>query len=147
LKPKHVFASRFSKDWSLLEERKGLSLWLPRSQAGSPPAGDSEHQERSEIGSLEALCNYRNVRVTSTGLAVDEPVHDWASHASDAMRNLAEADMTDMLGSAGSTANFHRRRVTLPTGFPGDAWEDPGSSDSILDRFFGKPRRNVRVIR
>ncbi len=30
---------------------------------------------------LEAVSNYRTVRTTSTGLAVDEPVHDWSSHA------------------------------------------------------------------
>lgn len=87
------------------------------------------------------------MRTTSTGLAVDEPVHDWASHASDAKRTLAEAEMTGMLHSAGSTANYYSRPVTVRTGFRGDAWDDPGSSDSMLDRFFGKPRRNVRVIR
>jgi hypothetical protein len=47
---------------------------------------------------LEALCNYHTVRASSTGLAVDEPVHDWASHASDPLRTLAEADMASMLG-------------------------------------------------
>jgi hypothetical protein len=52
-----------------------------------------------------------------------------------------------MLGSAGSTANVYRRPVTVRAGFRGDAWDGPRSSDSILDRFFGKPRRNVRVIR
>jgi hypothetical protein len=93
----------------------------------------------------EALCNYHTVRATSTGLAVDEPIHDWASHASDALRTIAEADMTGMLHSAGSTANYHRRPVTIRTGFRGNAWDDPESS--ILDRFFGKPRPNVRVIR
>ena len=95
---------------------------------------------------LEALCNYHSTRTTSTGPVVDEPVHDWASHASDAMRTLAEADMAGMLASAGSTANVNRRPVTVRTGFRGDAWDDPGSPD-ILDRFFGGPRRNVRVIR
>ena len=32
---------------------------------------------------LEALCNYHTVH-TTTGLAVGEPVHSWASHAADA---------------------------------------------------------------
>jgi hypothetical protein len=63
------------------------------------------------------------------------------------MRALAEADMAGMLGSAGSTANVYRRPVTVRAGFRGDAWDGPRSSDSILDRFFGKPRRNARVIR
>jgi hypothetical protein len=94
---------------------------------------------------LEALCNYRTLRATSTGLAVDEPVHDWASHASDALRTLAEADMAGMLNSAGSTANVCQRPVTVRTGFRGDDFHD--SEPDILDRFFGKPRPNVRVIR
>jgi hypothetical protein len=95
---------------------------------------------------LEALCNYHTVRTTSTGLAVDEPLHDWASHGSDAARVIAEAEMAGMLSSAGSTANVHRRPVTVRAGFRGDARDDSGSSD-ILDRFFGKPRPTVRVIR
>ena len=31
------------------------------------------------------------------GFAVDEPVHDWASHACDRTRVIAEAEMADML--------------------------------------------------
>jgi hypothetical protein len=49
-----------------------------------------------------------------------------------------------MLHSVGSTANVHRREVTVRTGFRGDA---PDEQSSIFDRFFGPPRRNVRVIR
>ena len=30
---------------------------------------------------LEALSNYHAVRETSTGIAHDEPCHDWSSHA------------------------------------------------------------------
>ena len=84
---------------------------------------------------LEALSNYHMVRTTSTGLAVDEPVHDWASHASSALKIIAEAEMAGMLSSAGSTANVHRRPVTVKTGFRGNANDD--SESSILDRFFG----------
>jgi hypothetical protein len=94
---------------------------------------------------LEALCNYHTVRTTSTGLAVDEPVHDWSSHAASALKVIAEAEMAGMLASAGSTANVHRRPVTVRTGFRGNAFDD--SEPDILDRFFGKPRPNVRVIR
>jgi hypothetical protein len=78
-------------------------------------------------------------------LAVDEPVHDWASHASSALKVIAEAEAAGMLSSAGSTANMHRRPLTVRTGFRGDAWDD--SASDILDRFFGKPRPTVRVIR
>jgi hypothetical protein len=94
---------------------------------------------------LEALCNYHTTRTTSTGLAVDEPVHDWSSHAASALKVIAEAEVAGMLSSAGSTANIHRRPVTVLTGFRGDAHDY--SEPDILERFFGKPRPNVRVIR
>jgi hypothetical protein len=51
--------------------------------------------------------------------------------------------MTGILHRAGSTANYY----TVKTGFRGNAWDDSGSSERILDRFFGKPRPPVRVIR
>ena len=36
---------------------------------------------------LEALSNYHTIRETSTGIARDEPCHDWSSsHACDALR-------------------------------------------------------------
>ena len=43
------------------------------------------------------LAARHTVRTTSTGLAVDEPVRSWASHAADALRTLAEAEMVGML--------------------------------------------------
>jgi hypothetical protein len=61
------------------------------------------------------------------------------------MRTLAEAEAAGMLRSAGSTANIHRRPVTVRTGFRGD--DTSNEAESILDRFFAKPRPNVRVIR
>ena len=85
------------------------------------------------------------IRATSTGLALDEPVHDWASHFGDSARVIAEAEATGMLSSAGSTASVHRRPVIVRTGFRGNARDDP--EPDILERFFGKPRPNVRVIR
>ncbi|HEY0725862.1 MAG TPA: hypothetical protein VGD41_18080, partial [Pyrinomonadaceae bacterium] len=93
---------------------------------------------------LEALCNYRTMRETSTGLARDEPVHDFSSHACDALRVVAEADMAHMLSSAGSTSTSVRRQpVKVIFGFRGHA---PDPEPDILDRFFGGPPR-VRVIR
>jgi phage terminase large subunit len=94
---------------------------------------------------IEALSNYHTVRASSTGLALDEPVHDWASHFSDSCRVVAEAEAAGMLHSAGSTANVHRRQITVRTEFRGDARDY--SEPDILERFFGKPRPNVRVIR
>ena len=94
---------------------------------------------------LEALCNYHTTRTTSTGLAVDEPVHDWSSHAASALKVIAEAETAGMLSSAGSTANIQRQPVVVRTGFRGNDFHV--SEPDILDRFFGKPRPNVRVIR
>ncbi len=94
---------------------------------------------------IEALSNYHTVRASSTGLALDEPVHDWASHFADSGKVIAEADAAGMLSSAGSTSKVHRRPVTVRTGFRGGVFDEP--QIDILDRFFGPPRRNVRVIR
>ena len=94
---------------------------------------------------IEALSNYHTVRASSTGLALDEPVHDWASHFSDSCRVVAEAEAAGMLHSAGSTANVFRRPVTVRAGFRGDNFQE--EPEDILDRFFGSPKRRVRVIR
>src|SRR4029450_9133066 len=59
---------------------------------------------------LEALCNYRTMRETSTGLARAEPVPAFSSHACDALRVVAEAEMAHMLSSAGSTGTSARRQ-------------------------------------
>jgi nucleoid-associated protein YgaU len=94
---------------------------------------------------LEALSNYHTARTTSTGLAVDAPVHDWSSHWADGLRTLAEAEMAGMLHSAGSSANGRRmRHVTVLTGFRGDTRESP---PNFLDQFFSgsKPKPRVRV--
>ena len=94
---------------------------------------------------LEALCNYHTVRTTSTGLAVDEPVHSWASHAADALRTLAEAEMVGMLHSAGSTANVERMpHVRVVTGFRRGARDSP---PDFLDQFFSNRWPKPRVIR
>jgi hypothetical protein len=93
---------------------------------------------------LEALCNYRTMRETSTGLARDEPVHDFSSHASDALRVVAEAEMAHMLSGAGSTGTSVRRQpVKVIFGLRGNA---PDPEPDVLDRFFGGPQR-ARVIR
>ena len=84
------------------------------------------------------------MRETSTGLARDEPVHDFSSHACDALRVVAEAEMAHMLSSARSTGTSGRKQpVKVIFGFRGDA---PDLEPDILDRFFGAPQR-ARVIR
>ena len=94
---------------------------------------------------LEALCGYHTVRETSTGIAHDEPCHDWCSHACDALRVLAEAEAAHMLSSAGSTANVeHMHHVTVLTGFRGDARDSP---PDFLDQFFSNRRPKPRVLR
>ncbi len=97
---------------------------------------------------LEALSNYHTVRETSTGIARDEPCHDWSSHACDGLRLIAEAEAAHMLRNAGAGgAERVSRGVTVKTGFRG-ADVRRGGEESILDRFFGpEPGRPVRVIR
>jgi hypothetical protein len=58
---------------------------------------------------------------------------------------IAEAEAANMLGSAGSTANVHRRPLIVKTGFRRKLRDD--FEPDILDRFFGETRRGVRVIR
>ena len=97
---------------------------------------------------LEALSNYHTIRETSTGVARDEPCHDWSSHACDALRLVGEAEAAGMLSRAGIAGGvIHRRApVMVRTGFRGEGGDD--SESSILDHFFREgPQRNVRVIR
>jgi hypothetical protein len=95
---------------------------------------------------VEMLSVYHTARETSTGVARDEPVHDFSSHACDALRVIAEAEAAGMLRTAGSTSNVRRREVEVITGFRGESVRR-GGEESILDRFFGPQRGNVRIIR
>ena len=115
-----------------------LKQMLPRFSFRLP------HCERG----IEALCNYHTIRETPTGIARDEPCHDWSSHACDALRLVAEAEASGMLSRAGSTGiNARRQPVRVITGLRSCS-EVRGGEVSILDRFFGpEPGRPVRVIR
>jgi hypothetical protein len=115
-----------------------LKQMLPRFSFRLP------HCERG----LEALSNYHSLGETSTGIARDEPVHDWSSHASDAIRIIAEAEAAGMLSRAGSTGLSARRQpVRVITGLRSCSEVRRGEV-SILDRFFGpEPGRPVRMIR
>jgi len=71
---------------------------------------------------VEALSNYHTRKESSSGLASDMPVHDWSSHASDALRMFAEADAAGMLEGGSATAMASRRGrggVRVLTGFRG----------------------------
>jgi hypothetical protein len=59
---------------------------------------------------LDALANYAYKRSSATGIVVNEPVHNWASHAADALRMIAEADMCGMLKTG-----FAKPRPTVVT--------------------------------
>jgi hypothetical protein len=61
---------------------------------------------------LEALANYHTRRESGTGIAHDEPVHDWSSHAADALRVLAEAEMHGLLEGGSDTVRQARQRHT-----------------------------------
>jgi hypothetical protein len=124
---------RVSNVWIGIDRLRGL---LPRFTFRIPAC------ERG----LEAVSNYRAARTTSTGLAVDEPVHDWASHAASALKVIAEAESAGMLSRAGISGGVTRRQpVRVVTGYRGN---DYGSAQSsILDKFFGPQKGNVRVLR
>jgi len=99
---------------------------------------------------LEALINYHTIRETSTGIARDEPCHDWSSHACDALRLIAESDAAHLLRNAASgsgSRSGYRGGVQVLTGFRGESVRR-GGEESILDRFFGRdPNAPLRVIR
>jgi hypothetical protein len=59
---------------------------------------------------LDALANYAYKRSSATGIVVNEPVHNWASHAADALRMIAEAEMAGMLKTG-----FSKPRPTIVT--------------------------------
>jgi hypothetical protein len=58
---------------------------------------------------VEALTNYHTRRESTGGAAQDMPVHDWSSHAADALRMLAEAEMAGMIEGGSDTARKARR--------------------------------------
>jgi hypothetical protein len=59
---------------------------------------------------LDALANYAYKRSSATGIVVNEPVHNWASHAADALRMIAEAEQAGMLKTG-----FAPRQPTVVT--------------------------------
>ena len=90
---------------------------------------------------LAALESYHTRRESASGNALDLPVHDWSSHAADALRTFAEAEMYGMVHGSGPA----NRRITVRTGFRGDEKQ----KSSILDRWFSDrtDRRQVKVLR
>lgn len=62
---------------------------------------------------LTALSNYAYKRASTTGIIVHEPVHNWASHAADALRQIAEAEMAGLL----KTGQTPMQRPVVRTGF------------------------------
>jgi hypothetical protein len=73
---------------------------------------------------LEALENYHTRPTNQGAISMDEPVHDWSSHAADALRGLAEATMHGLV-EGGSRAAIAGRRNSRPQsqvimGFRGD---------------------------
>ena len=97
---------------------------------------------------LEALSNYHTVRETSTGIARDEPCHDWSSHAAVSLRVISECEAAGMLRNLGSSGPVRRPATTVLTGFRGDVSERRDHRTSVLDQFFGPdPAKPIRVIR
>ena len=100
---------------------------------------------------LEALSNYHTTRESSTGIARDESCHDWSSHACDALRVIAEAEVANMLRNlGGGGGSAYRGGVTVLSGFRGDTDRRGTYEPDILTRFFGadpNSPRTTRVIR
>lgn len=84
---------------------------------------------------LDSLTNYHTRRETSGGLAQDFPVHDWSSHASDALRMFAEAEAAGMLegGSATATQAHRHGGTRVITG--------------LSDDYYGRSQGRARAIR
>lgn len=84
---------------------------------------------------IMALENYHTKRESSGGIAQDLPVHDWSSHASDALRMLAEAEAAGLLEGGSQVARMakRRRRPSVITGLSDDHTGQPRSRiDAIL---------------
>jgi len=74
---------------------------------------------------VEALENYRTRPATQGAVSMDEPIHDWSSHASDALRMLAEAVMHGLVEGGSRDAMLARRALRhagnqVVMGFRGD---------------------------
>lgn len=59
-------------------------------------------------GGVSALECYHTKRESSGGIVRNDPVHDWSSHAADALRTLAEARMAGMIPGGGNIARPSR---------------------------------------
>ena len=161
----YLFGSHFLPHDALATQKSGRTFLNELKEAGLanckavPRANDiwvGINKLRDLRGSVSASgnasgvgsrSNYHTIRETSSGLAKDEPCHDWSSHAADSARLISEAQAAGMLSRAGTTAGSVARHggVRVRTGYRGE--DNSYEQSSILDRFFGKPGRNVRVIR
>ena len=91
---------------------------------------------------LDMLSAYHTKRETSSGTALDIPVHDTSSHYADGLRTLAEADYSHMLNARGMAG-----RTTVVTGFRGDDAPIRRNEPDILTRFFGPDPNRPRFTR
>ena len=92
---------------------------------------------------IDALTCYRARRETSTGIAVDIPVHDFSSHYADALRTLAEAQMAGMIHSTGPRPAY--LKPTVKSGVR-DMQRPPRRQDPVEQWFKAKPKPQPRVI-
>lgn len=64
---------------------------------------------------INALSAYHFKPTSSSGKALDDPVHDWSSHLADGLRILAEAEMAGLLKTG--HASFPKRAPEVLMGF------------------------------
>ncbi|WP_153811573.1 hypothetical protein [Terrimicrobium sacchariphilum] len=86
---------------------------------------------------IDALTNYHTRTESGSGKASDDPVHDWSSHASDALRMMAEADMHGMIDAGG----YKARSLVVKRGGETSRPVDP------VDAYFQPARRRLVVKR
>lgn len=89
---------------------------------------------------IEALACYHTKRETSSGIAVDLPVHDWSSHPCDALRTLAEAEKAGMVHSTGPS-HTKPRVLSGPGGTEKPKLTTNPAQQLIDDWFDDRPKR------
>lgn len=81
---------------------------------------------------IDALENYRTRPANQGAVALDEPIHDWSSHAADALRMMAEAVMHGLVEGGNRDAVAARRNMRgghkVIMGFRGDDEPKPRTS-------------------
>lgn len=94
---------------------------------------------------LEAISCYHTKRETSSGVAIDLPVHDWSSHPADGLRTLAEAELAGMVHATGPSTV--KPRVLSGPGGTQPKKPVGDQAQAFIDSFFDDKQRRATVRR